>query len=114
MDAIKDLLEEIQRIQCLVCAFHHDGPEDRGVLPTHELIEVLRISPAECGQVVRALTAEGLFEPVPDPLHPLPRALRLTEVGRSYLRQWNDSLPPGAPRVSPRAVTASRGSPPSA
>lgn len=106
MDALEDLLVEIQRIQCLVCAFRHDGPEDRGMIPTRELIELLRISPSECGRVVSTLTAEGLFEPVPDPLHPLPRGLRLTDDGRRYLRQWNASLPPRAGG----ALSAARGS----
>lgn len=106
MDALQDLLTEIQRIQCLVCAFRHDDREDRGVLPTRELIEVLRISPSECGRVVSTLAAEGLFETVPDPLHPLPRALRLTDDGRRYLRQWNASLPPRAARP----LSAARGS----
>lgn len=114
MDPFKDLLDEIQRIQCLVCAYHRDGPEERGVLSTRELLELLEISPSECGRVVSTLTSEGLFESVPDPLHPLPRALRLTDVGRRYLRQWNESLPPQAPRVRPRSIGADRGPRPSA
>lgn len=93
MDALQDLLDEIQRIQCLVCACRHDGSPERGLLPTRELLDILRISPSECGRVVTSLTAEGLFETVSDPLHPLPLGLRLTDDGRRYLRRWGDALP---------------------
>lgn len=93
MDALQDLLDEIHRIQCLVCACRRRPSGPDGELATGEMLEVLRLSPAECGRVVRSLTADGLFEPVPDPVHPLPRAIRLTDSGREYLRKWSSSLP---------------------
>ncbi len=93
MDVLQELFDEIQRIQCLVCAFRHDGSRHPGFLPTRELIEILRISPSECSRVVSSLTSEGLFETVSDALHPLPRGLRLTDDGRRYLRCFSASLP---------------------
>lgn len=93
MDALQDLLDEIQRIQCLVCACRQGRVRPDAELATCELLHELRLTPAECGRVVRSLTAAGLCETVPDPGHPLPRAIRLTDDGRRYLERWSGSLP---------------------
>lgn len=84
MDAVQSLLEEIQRMQCLV----YLARQEEEATPVRELMEALHVSPGPCHACLGALTREGFVRLIPSATHPLPRAVRLTARGRAEVREW--------------------------
>lgn len=84
MESAQYLLEEVQRMQCLVyLAREEDEPT-----PVRELMEALHVSPGPCRACLGALTREGFVRLIPTATHPLPRAVRLTARGRAEVQEW--------------------------
>jgi DNA-binding MarR family transcriptional regulator len=84
-DALRELLDEIRRLQLLVCAYLPDGEDRAPELPFDKVQEGLHISPEECGTVIRRLSLEGLLESIHAPGLRGPQAVRLTSEGRRLL-----------------------------
>lgn len=99
MDALHDLLNEIRRLQLLVCTYSREANGAAAEFPFEQVTQGLRISPEECGTVVRRLSLEGLVEPIHSPGMRGPRAVRLTAEGRQVLEAMG-----GAPRHGPMAM----------
>lgn len=88
MDAVRDLLLEIERMQCLACLAR--APRNQPI-QTRDLLETVRIPPSEGGYVLDNLARERLVQVKMDARDPLPREVWLTEAGRQALRNWEDS-----------------------
>jgi DNA-binding MarR family transcriptional regulator len=93
MDVLRDLMEEIQRLQFLVFAY---GQEEHGrcAVSLDPISGRLRITPEECGRVADALVESGMLEPVPDESGAEVR-VRLTQKGREWIESLGSPLPHG-------------------
>jgi DNA-binding MarR family transcriptional regulator len=86
MDELRNLLDEVRRLQTLVCAYSPETDGGSPDFPIERVREDLHISPEECGTVIRRLSLEGLVEAIHNRGERGLQAVRLTSEGRQRLR----------------------------
>ena len=92
MDVVQDLLMEIRNLQCLAWVSRHARAPGAGAVPVREVIEALRIEPAQWEEIARALAGSGHLEVLPGAPDAWCEAVRLTPHGQEYLTRWEESL----------------------
>jgi DNA-binding MarR family transcriptional regulator len=85
MDALQSLLDEIKRLQLLVCAQRNERRGRIGALTLDDAVRELRISAEECGRVARQLSRDGLLELLEGDPPARHGCVRLTERGKEIV-----------------------------
>jgi DNA-binding MarR family transcriptional regulator len=108
MDPVRDLVEEIKRLQLLASLYDRGLPRRRPPRSLETVSGALRICPQECGTIARHLIGCGLVEEAAGEERGPRDRLRLTEAGLRRVEAWRDRRAPGVAGSEPGSRAGSR------
>jgi hypothetical protein len=93
MDVLRDLFEEVRRLQFMVFVYGQEELLGRAV-PLEGLSQRVRLSPEQCADMARSLASSGMLDTVQEGPGSGVR-VRLTSTGREWIESLGSPLPHG-------------------